>query len=92
MHHEHIDKQFVAGVIKSVQPKWDSPIALVPKMNGALPFCVNYRRLKVAAIPDAYALSFMDDFIDSLEEAQGFTDLDDLWLYLQVPIEDGDKD
>ena len=66
---EHIQSQLEAGVIEPAQSEWSSPIVLAPKHDGTLRFCVDYRRLNNATIPDTYPLPLMDDCIDSLGEA-----------------------
>jgi len=55
-------------------------------------FCVDFRRLNAATIPDTYPLPRMDDCIDSLSTAKVFTLLDALWGYWQVPIAEQDRD
>ena len=89
---EHIQSQLEAGVIEPAQSEWASPIVLAPKNDGTLCFCVDYRRLNNAIIPDTYPLPRMDDCIDSLGEAAVFTTLDANSGYWQLPLAAQDKD
>jgi hypothetical protein len=63
-------------LIEPATGEWASPIVLVPKPDGSLRFCVDYRRLNAMTVPDAYPLSRMDECIDSLGDAVIFTILE----------------
>jgi hypothetical protein len=63
-------------VIEPATCEWASPIVLVPKADGALRCCVDYRRLNMITVPDTYPLLRMDECIDSLGDATVFTTLD----------------
>ena len=89
---EQIEYQLAAGVIEPANTEWSSPVLLAPKKDGTQRFCVDFRRLNAATIPDTYPLPRMDDCIDSLSNANIFTLLDALWGYWQVPIAEEDKD
>lgn len=67
-----ITKMLNAGVIEPVTSEWASPVVLVPKKDGTLRFCVDYRRLNTKTLADAYPLPRMDDCIDSLGDANVF--------------------
>ena len=79
-------------VIESATSEWASPIVLVPKKDGSLRFCVDYRRLNAKTVPDAYPLPRNDDYLDSLGEAEIFTTLDCNAGYWQVPVAPEDRD
>ncbi|XP_011858923.1 PREDICTED: uncharacterized protein LOC105556439 [Vollenhovia emeryi] len=54
------------GVIEESQSPWISPAVLVKKRNGALRFCVDYRKLNAVTIKDSYPLPRIDDIFDQL--------------------------
>ena len=65
-----------AGVTEPASTEWASPVVLVPKKDGSLRFCVDYRRLNAKNAADSYPLPRMNDFIDSLGDAAVLATLD----------------
>jgi len=66
-------------------------VVLVPKKDGTLRFCVEYRLLNAVSERDSYPLPRMDECIDSLGEAKVLSTLDCNARYWQVLIADGDR-
>ena len=64
------------GVVKPSNSPWASPIVLVPKKDGSLRFCVDFRRLNAITRKDVYPLPRVEDILDTLGEAKYFTSLD----------------
>ena len=87
-----IKEMLKAGVIEPCNSEWASPVVLAPKADGTQRFCVDYRRLNSATIPDSYPLPRADDCLDSLGEAVIFTTLDCNSGYWQIRLPDEDKD
>jgi hypothetical protein len=59
----------------SVSP-WCSPVLFVPKPNGMLPFCVDFRYLNRVTIKDQGPLPNISELLDSMGGAKLFTALD----------------
>lgn len=89
---DEVDRMLRAGVIEPAQSPWASPVVLVPKPDGSLRFCVDYRRLNAMTIKDTYPLPRMDECIDSLGDATVFTTLDCNSGYWQIPVAKKDRD
>ena len=89
---EEVERMLRAGVIELAQSEWASPVVLVPKPDGTLRFCVDYRRLHAITVRDTYPLPRMDECIDSLGEANVFTTLDCNSGYWQIPVAAKDQD
>ena len=89
---QEIEKMLTQKVIEPASSEWASPIVLVPKSDGSLRFCVDYRRLNAITVPDTYPLPRMDECIDSLGDAAVFTTLDCNSGYWQIPVRPADRD
>ena len=80
------------GVIQPSSSPWASPIVLVPKKDGNVSFCIDYRKVNAVTRRDAYPLPRMDDTLDTLAGAKWFSTLDMVSGYWQVEVADKDKE
>jgi len=87
-----VKRQLESDVIEPTSWEWGFPVVLVPKKDGTLRFCVDYRLLNVVTKKDTYPLPRMDECIDSLGEATIFSTLDCNAGYWQVAIAPEDRD
>jgi len=56
---QDIDKLLAVGFIQSIEKTtWLSPIVIIPKNNGKLTICIDFRKLIVAIKKDPYPLPF----------------------------------
>ena len=83
---EEVDRMLREGVIQPSVSEWSSPVILLPKPDGSLRFCVDYRRLNTLTHRDRYPIPRMDECVDSLGDAQVFTTLDANSGFWQVPV------
>jgi len=67
-------------------------VVLVPKPDGTMQFFADYRQLNEVTVRDVYPLPRMDDCIDFLGDAKGFSTLDYNSCYCQLPVADEDRD
>lgn len=88
---EQVQRMQDMGVIEPCSSEWASPIVLVPKSDGTMRFCIDYRKLNERTVRDSYPLPRMDDCLDSLGEAQYFSTLDCNAGYWQIPIRKEDR-
>lgn len=58
-----IGKMSKMGVVEAAQTECAAGIFLTPKMDGSLRFCVDYRKVKMVTIGDAYPIPRMDECI-----------------------------
>ena len=71
--------------VPSVSP-WASPCLLVPKEDGTLRLCTDYRRVNSVTLPDAYPIPRVDDLIDAVGQSLYITKIDLLKGYYQIPL------
>ena len=88
---EYIDTNLAKGFIRESTSPAGSPILFVPKKNGKLRLCVDYRKLNDITIKDRYALPRADELRDRLRGAKWFTKLDLRGAYNLIRIKEGDE-
>ena len=86
----HFSEMEKMGLCKKAASPWASPLHLVPKTDGTLRPCGDYRRLNNVTIPDCYAPPAMVDVFASIHGAKVFSKLDLLKGYFQVPVHPDD--
>ena len=84
---EDLERFLKAGFIEPVdQATWLSPIVVVPKKNGKLRICVDFRCLNVATKKDPYPLPFTDEVLNTVIEYAVYSFIDCFSDYHQVHI------
>ena len=62
---EEIDKLLWVGFIQPIKKAtWLSPILVVPKKNGKIRVCVDYRKLNAATVTNVFSLPFTNGVLD----------------------------
>lgn len=75
------------GIIRTSSSPWASPVVIVPKPDGSIRFCVDYRKLNSITEMDAYPMPRMDRMLDKIGKAKYITTLDLTKGYWQIPLE-----
>ena len=89
---QEVGRMLKAGVIEPASTEWASPVVLVPKPDGFMRFCVDYRKVNAMTTRDTYPLPRMDECIDSLGDARIFSTLDCNCGYWQIPMKPDARD
>jgi len=87
----YLDEMLVQGKITHSQSPAGAPILFVPKPDGLLRLCVDYRQLNKLTILDKYPLPLMSELRDRVASATIFTKLDLKDGYHLIRIKKGDE-
>ncbi|KAL1248768.1 hypothetical protein QQF64_022086 [Cirrhinus molitorella] len=83
---EEVQEMLKLGVIEPSRSPWSSPIVMVPKPDGTLRFCNDFRRLNEVSEFDGYPMPRVDELLDRLGRARYISTLDLTKGYWQVPL------
>ena len=84
---EKIDKYLEAGFIYPVdKTEWLSPIVIVPKKNGKLRVCVDYRKLNAVTKVDPFPSPFTESILEAVAGHEMYTLMDGYSGYNQIMI------
>ena len=80
------------GLIEPCNSPWGAPVLFVPKKNGKLRMCVDWRLLNARTVRSAFPLSRVDDLLDKLQGTCVYSSLDLMSGYHQVRIAPEDQE
>jgi len=83
-----IDEMLRMDIITHSDSPWASPIVIVPKPDGSIRLCVDYRRVNSLTVPDPFPLLCVEVLVDKLGQANYLTKVDMTRGYWQVPLDD----
>ncbi|CAM4582616.1 unnamed protein product [Lepidochelys kempii] len=89
---QEIQDMLQMGVICPSCSAWASPVVLVPKPDGEILFCMDYRKLNAVTRPDNYPMPCIDKLLEKLGWAQFISTLDLTKGYWQVPLDESAKE
>ena len=88
---QHLQELLNSGVIRESESPFASPIVVVRKKNGAVRLCIDYRKLNLQTVKDAYALPNLEEAFSALAGSKWFSVLDLKSGYYQIEMEEPDK-
>ena len=74
------------GIIEESESTWAAPIVLVPKPDGTMRLCTDFRKLNAVTVPDPFPMPRVETLINRVGQAKFLTKLDMTKGYWQVPI------
>ena len=87
---EEVRKQFNAGFLKVAKyPEWVANVVSVPKKDGKVRMCVDYRDLNRASPKDNFPLSHIDTLVDNTTKnslfsfMDGFSEYNQIWMVFE---------
>ena len=88
---EYIDRNVKRGFIRESTSPAGYPILWVPKKDGSLRLCVDYRPLNDMTVKNSYPLPLISELQDRLQGAQWFTKLDITEAYARIRVKEGEE-
>jgi Reverse transcriptase (RNA-dependent DNA polymerase)/RNase H-like domain found in reverse transcriptase/Integrase zinc binding domain/Aspartyl protease len=79
-----------AGRIEPSCSSYGAPVLFVPKPDGSLRMCIDYRALNKLTVKNKYPLPRIDDLMDNLSGARCFSSLDLTSGYHQITLHPND--
>ena len=89
---KQIQDMLAANVIRRSNSPWMSPVLLVPKKDGSLRLCVDFRKLNAITVRPAASIPSADDIFFALGKSKFRTCLDMKQGFWQIPIREEDKE
>jgi transposase InsO family protein len=87
----YIDEFTAKGFIRESKSPAGYPIFYVPKPDGGLRLCVDYRHLNEITVKNAYTLPLIQELRDRLQGAKWFTKFDVPLAFHRIRIKEGDE-
>ncbi|GFV01180.1 hypothetical protein TNCV_4280561 [Trichonephila clavipes] len=89
---KEIDNLLAYNIIEECESPYAAPVVLVPKSNGTVRLCIDYRKLNAITIPDKYPLPLMDVLLHDAKSTAFMSTLDLKSGYHQVEVNTADQD
>ena len=87
-----IENMLKMDIIQPSKSAWAAPTVIVPKPDGTIRFCADYRRLNEVIKMDAYPLPRMEGMIEKVARAKYISTLDLTKGYWQIPIDEASRE
>ena len=83
---EEVGMMLRLGIIEESHSPWSSPIVLVPKPDGTIRFCNDFRKVNEITDFDSYPMARIDELLLRLGPARFISTLDLTKGYWQIPL------
>ena len=89
--HDYINDCLAKGWIRESKSPAGYPVFYVPKPDGSLRLCVDFRQLNEITVKNAYTLPLIQELRDRLQGAKYFTKFDIPAAFHRIRIKEGDE-
>jgi hypothetical protein len=83
---KQVQSLLAKGFIQPSSSPYGAPLLFVPKPDGSLRMCTDWRALNKQTMKDVYPLRRIDDMVDTLKDAKVFSSIDLTQGYYQLRI------
>ena len=84
---EEVNKLVDLGIVVPSTSPWASPVVPVPKSDGTVRVCVDYRKLNQVTTADPYYMSTMDEILERVGSSKIISKIDLAKGFYQVEVE-----
>ena len=84
---EELEKLVELGIVVPSTSPWASPVVPVPKQDGTVRVCIDYRKLNEVTIADPYYMTTLEEILEKVGESRVMTKLDLAKGFYQVEVE-----
>jgi Reverse transcriptase (RNA-dependent DNA polymerase) len=88
---EYINENLKKGYIRPSISLARYPVLFVPKSNGKLRMCVDYRQLNTITVKNRYTLSLIHEMQDRIKGSKIFTKIDIREGYYKIRMKEGEE-
>ena len=88
---EYINDALAKGLIRESKSSARALILFVPKKDGTLRLCVDYRGLNEMTVKNRHPLPLISELLDRLNGSKVFSKIDLKNAYYQIRIREGDE-
>jgi hypothetical protein len=88
---EYINENLKKGYIRPSTSPVRYSVLFVPKPNGKLRMCVNYRQLNTITVKNRYTLSLIHEMQNRIKESKIFTKIDIREGYYKIRMKKGEE-
>ena len=88
---EQLEEMLEAGIISTSASPWASPVVVVPKKDGTLRVCIDFRKFNQILVKDSFPLPRVEDLFATLGKAKYFSSLDLKSGYWQMELAPEDR-
>lgn len=85
-YYAELDYMLKTNIIRPSKSPWASPTVIVPKPDGTIRFCVDYRKLNRVTKMDAFPMPRTNEMIERIASAFYISTLDLTKGYWQIPL------